>query len=317
MQRVQFGQERIPAEQPCGRVEMKWCRWWPVAWMPGVTSADFDDHPERALLDRLEEYYDAVPRHGARVEDHGPLTLFVREGPGWPFYARPTRGWSGPLDASDVQKVRARQRELGIPESFEWVAETTPKLRSAVEESGLVVHEHPLMVLDPGTPAASLDGWSGSIEVRIVGADDPILPSALAVPHLAFAEPGTHVGLAGTPQLTEATDARIADGSVDRAIVRIRAGLTAVAAAVEHGSALSAGQHQPLAGVSEIVGVGTLPAARRRGLALTVTATLVADARSRGAATVFLSAGDDDVARVYARFGFRKIGTALIAEPSE
>lgn len=295
---------------------MKWRRWWPVAWMPGVTSADFDDHPERALLDRLE-YYDAVPRHGAGVEDYGPLTLFVREGQGWPFYARPARGWSGPLEATDVQKVRARQRELGIPESFEWVAETTPKLRAAVEESGLVVHEHPLMVLDPGTPAAPLEGLPGDISVQIVGADDPILPAALAVPHLAFAEPGTHAGLAGTPQLTEAITACVADGSVDRAIVRIRAGLTAVAAAVEHESALSAGQHQPLAEVSEIVGVGTLPAARRRGLALAVTAALVADARSQGAETVFLSAGDDNVARVYARLGFREIGTALIAEPAE
>jgi predicted GNAT family acetyltransferase len=104
---------------------------------------------------------------------------------------------------------------------------------------------------------------------------------------------------------------------VERAIMRIRAGLTAVAAAVEHGSVLSAGQHQPLAEVSEIVGVGTLPAARRRGLAGAVTAALVADARSRGAATVFLSAGDDDVARVYARLGFRRIGTALIADPAE
>ncbi|MEH0638701.1 GNAT family N-acetyltransferase [Streptomyces bottropensis] len=282
-----------------------------------MTTADFDDHPLRALLDRLEEYYDAVPRHGARVEDYGPLTLFVREGQGWPFYARPARGWSGPFAATDVQKVRARQRELGIPESFEWVAETTPKLRAAVEESGLVVHEHPLMVLDPGTPAAPLAALPGNVSVRIVGADDPILSSALAVPHLAFAEPGTHVGLEGTPQLAEAVDARAADGSVEDASVRIRAGLTAVASAVEHGLVLSAGQHQPLAGVSEIVGVGTLPAARRRGLALAVTAALVADARSRGAETVFLSAGDDDVARIYARLGFRKIGTALTAEPAE
>ncbi|MFJ3622175.1 GNAT family N-acetyltransferase [Streptomyces iakyrus] len=285
--------------------------------MPDVTSPGFDDHPERALLDRLEEYYDAVPRHGARVEDHGPLTLFVREGQGWPFYARPARGWSGPLRPADVQKVRARQRELGIPESFEWVAETTPALRAAAEESGLVVHEHPLMVLDPGTPPTDVDGSSGSVSVRIVGADDPVLPGALAVPHLAFAEPGTHVGLAGTPQLAEAIDACVADGTVERANVRIRAGLTVVAAAVEHGSALSAGQHQPLAGVSEIVGVGTLPAARRSGLARAVTAALVADARSRGAATVFLSAGDDDVARVYARLGFCRVGTALIAEPAE
>ncbi|MER5397998.1 GNAT family N-acetyltransferase [Streptomyces sp. NPDC002599] len=281
-----------------------------------MTSADFDDHPERALLDRLEEYYDAVPRHGARVEDIGPLTLFVREGPGWPFYARPARGSSGPLEAADVRKVRARQRELGIPESFEWVAETTPTLRAAVEASGLVVHEHPLMVLDPRVPAAPAERPSGTLSVRIVGADDPTLPSALAVPHLAFAEPGTHVGLAGTPQLAEAAEACVADGSVERVVRRVRAGLTVVAAAVEQGVALSAGQHQPLAGISEIVGVGTLPSARRRGLAGAVTAALVADARSRGADTVFLSAGDDDVARIYARLGFREIGTALIAEPA-
>jgi predicted GNAT family acetyltransferase len=31
--------------------------------------------------------------------------------------------------------------------------------------------------------------------------------------------------------------------------------------------------------------------------------------------TVFLSASDDAVARVYARIGFREIGTAMIAEP--
>ncbi|ANS70492.1 acetyltransferase [Streptomyces lincolnensis] len=285
-----------------------------------MTSAASHDHPERALLDRIEEYYDAIPRHAARVEDHGPLTLFVREGQGWPFYARPTRGRPGPLEAADVQKVRARQRELGIPESFEWVAETTPTLRTAAEEAGLVVHEHPLMVLDPGTPAAALPALPtlpGNISVRIVGADDPILPSALAVPHLAFAEPGTHVGQAGTAQLAEAADGCVADGTVERLALRIRAGLTAVAAAVENGAALATGQHQPLAGISEIVGVGTLPAARRRGLGLAVTAELVADARSRGAATVFLSAGDHDVARIYARLGFREIGTALIAEPAE
>jgi ribosomal protein S18 acetylase RimI-like enzyme len=285
--------------------------------MPGVTSASFDDHPERALLDRIEEYYDTIPRHDARVEDYGPLTLFVREGPGWPFYARPARGRPGLPDASDVRKVRARQRELGIPESFEWVAETTPALRPAVEEAGLVVHEHPLMVLDPGTPAASPQELSGHISVRIVDADDPALPSALAIPHVAFAEPGTHVGHAGPAQLTQAVAACVADGSVERSALRIRAGLTVVAAAVEDGSALSAGQHQPLAGISEIVGVGTLPSARRGGLALAVTAELVADARSRGAATVFLSAGGDDVAQIYARLGFRRIGTALIAEPAE
>ncbi|WP_181383687.1 hypothetical protein [Streptomyces sp. NWU339] len=43
-----------------------------------MTSVDLADR--RELLDRLEQYYDAVPRSGARVEDFGPLTLFIREG---------------------------------------------------------------------------------------------------------------------------------------------------------------------------------------------------------------------------------------------
>lgn len=281
-----------------------------------MTFVDLDDRRERVLLDLLERYYDAVPRHGARVEDFAALTLFVREGEGWPFYARPARQWSGTVSAADVTRVRVRQRELGIPESFEWIAETTPALRDAVEESGLVVHEHPLMVLDPDAPTPIADGFGG-VPVRIVGPDDPVLPSALAVPHLAFAEPGTRIGMAGAAELAEAVRARAGNGSVERVVARIRAGLTAVAAAVEDGTALCAGQHQPVGAVSEIVGVGTLPTARRRGLALAVTAALVADARSQGVETVFLSASDDDVARIYSRLGFRRIATALIAEPAE
>ncbi|MBC6459360.1 GNAT family N-acetyltransferase [Actinomadura sp. HBU206391] len=281
--------------------------------MSRVTS----DGREPALLDRLEQYYDAVPRPSARVEEFGPLTLFVKEGRGWPFYGRPARGWQGGVDAADVARVRTRQRELGVPESFEWVAETTPALRAAVEESGLVVHEHPLMVLFPDAPAAAGPEVAAGSPVRILGPDDPTLPSASAVQHLAFAEPGTGVGSADVADVAEAVRARLADGSAEYLAARIRKGLTVMAAAVQDGTALCAGQHQPVGAVSEIVGVGTLPAARRRGLGRAVTAALVADARSRGVRTVFLSAGDVDVARMYGGLGFRRIGTALIAEPAE
>ncbi|MGW2598725.1 GNAT family N-acetyltransferase [Streptomyces klenkii] len=281
--------------------------------MRPVNSANDDDR--RELPARIEQYYDAVPRSGARAEDFGPLTLFVREGRGWPFYARPALGWTGPVSAGDVARVRARQRELGIPESFEWVAETTPALRAAAEEAGLTVHEHPLMALGPDATPLALPEPAGGLELRIVGPEDPVLPSALAVPRLAFADPGTRTGAAGTAELREATRAVAADGSVEQMAARIRAGLTCVAAVVEDGLALCSGQHQPVGPVSEIVAVGTLPAARRRGLGQAVTAALLADARSRGAGTVFLSAGDEDVARIYGRLGFRRVGTALIAEP--
>ncbi|MFJ9829236.1 GNAT family N-acetyltransferase [Streptomyces sp. NPDC101160] len=249
------------------------------------------------MLTRLESYYDSVPRSAARAEEFGPLTLFVREGVGWPYYARPTLGHAGEVPVETVEKVRARQRELGVPEAFEWVAETTPGLRSAIEASGLVVHEHPLMVLaEPGEePPALPEG----VTVRMVGAADAALESAVAAPYAAF-------GATPTP------------GVADQVAARLDAGLTRLAAALDaSGTALAAGQHQPVGRVTEVVGVGTRPESRRRGLGLAVTAALVADARATGVETVFLTATDETVARLYARLGFRTIGTALIAEPVE
>ncbi len=267
-----------------------------------------------ALLDRLERYYDAVPRSGARAEDFGALTLFVRTGPGWPFYARPTVGWTGSVTAADVTAVRARQRELGLPESFEWVAEVTPGLRAAATGAGLAVHEHPLMVLEPGTPTPVPAPALAGLVVRVVRPHEPALFGALAVPDRAFAEPGTAIGAAGTAELAVAEQARRRDESVPRTIEWMETGRSAIVAAIQDGVVLSAGRHQPVGPVSEIVGVGTLPAARRRGLARRVTAGLVADARAGGVELVFLSAGDADVARIYAGLGFRAVGTALIAE---
>lgn len=45
-----------------------------------------------------------------------------------------------------------------------------------------------------------------------------------------------------------------------------------------------------------------------------MTAALAQDAGDRGARMVFLSAGSDDVARVYERVGFVRVGTACVAE---
>ncbi|MFI6847366.1 GNAT family N-acetyltransferase [Kitasatospora sp. NBC_00085] len=285
-----------------------------------MTSDDLDP-ARRAFLDLLagiEQYYDAVPRSAARVEDFGPLSLFVREGEGWPYYARPALGYSGPAaTAEDVRRVLARQRELGAPEAFEWVAEQTPQLRAAVEEAGLAVHEHPLLVLGPeDEPAGAAPALPEGVEVRVLAADAPELASAVAVPHLAFGEPGTATGTAGVAELAVAAEKVAADGSLARISGRITAGQTVFAAALRDGSAICAGQYNPVGRVCEVAGVGTLPSARRQGLGLAVTAELVAHARANGVRTVFLSAADEDVARIYRRAGFRPFATALIAEPA-
>ncbi len=266
-----------------------------------------------AVRAHLERYYDTVPRAVTRAEDFGALTLFVRTGAGFHYYARPTLDHPGPVTVADVLRVRERQRELGVPEAFEWVAETTPSLEAAAREAGLHVHAHPLMALVDA--ATQVPAVPAGVTVRLLTANDPALASAVAVAQLGFGEPGTQVGTADEERLAAQAASAVLDGSLARSADRVRAGIMVMAAAVRDDLALCSGGHNPVGPTTEIVGVATLPSARRQGLALAVTAALVEEARERGISTVFLSAGDDDVARIYTRLGFRRVGTALIAEP--
>jgi predicted GNAT family acetyltransferase len=126
---------------------------------------------------------------------------------------------------------------------------------------------------------------------------------------------GTAVGEIGVTalagQAAEASPALLA-----RQRERLVAGRTVTAVALVDGDPVAVGSHQPVGGVSEVVGVATLPALRRRGIAAAVTGLLAADALGRGVETLFLSAGSEEIARVYARVGFRRVGTACIAEPA-
>jgi ribosomal protein S18 acetylase RimI-like enzyme len=263
------------------------------------------------LLGRIEEYFDAAPRAAADVEEHGALTLFVSRIP-WRYYGRPRLGLGEDVGADDVAAVRARQRELGVREAFEWVHETTPSLAGAAEAAGLEVIRVPLLALDP-------DDWvpappPAAVTVRMLGPGDGSLAGAQAAVELAFAK-GMGADPAG-PEERDLAQARLGDLSFLRE--RLRDGLTAVAVAESDAEGpLGAGSHQPVGVVSEITGVGTLPAARRRGIGAAVTGRLVEDARERGAEIVFLSAADDDVARMYERLGFRRLGTACMAYPDD
>jgi ribosomal protein S18 acetylase RimI-like enzyme len=261
------------------------------------------------LLARLERYYDAVPRRFARVEECGPFTLFLGEPGGWVYYARPRLGGDGPFDAPAVSAALARLREHGLPEVVEWVHETTPGLLDAVRaEASLQVEEIPLMVLDgePGRVALP-----AGVTVRLLTArDGDALAAASAVSGVAFAAPGTARGEQGPAERDAETRP-----SRQRVLDLLAEGAVRVAVAeAERDGVVATGRVMPVDGVAEIVGVATLPSARRQGLGAAVTAALVDDARSAGVSTVFLTASSEAVARVYARIGFRRVGTGYAAE---
>jgi ribosomal protein S18 acetylase RimI-like enzyme len=268
---------------------------------------------QSTLLTSIERFYDAVPRAGAATEQFGGLTLFVRQGDGWPYYARPALDGTPPT-ADDVRQARARQRELSVPEAFEWVDEVAPGLAAAATEAGLAVHRHPLMVLNSFAPVAAPAGST----LRLIDPDSDDLAADLAtiraIAVVGFSSPGTRVGQAGPDDrdalLEEPTDATLA---ADRAT--LRSGRTARMLLLDGREAVCSGSYQRAGDVVEIVGVATLPSARRRGLGAALTSALTRHALDQGAALVLLSAGDDDVARMYGRIGFQRVGTACIAEP--
>jgi ribosomal protein S18 acetylase RimI-like enzyme len=275
---------------------------------------------EYDTIERIDAFCDAVPRRRTRAETIGPLVLFVPTGSGWPYYARPQRrkghwfsgrGSRRIVTPEDIRAVRARQRELLIPESFEWIDEAAPEMTAAAPGAGLAVRAHPLMVLGTLTPPAVTEP---GITVRVITPDEPDLDRVWAVPAVAFEHPGTATGLAGAIERDKLAAERD-EGTMDLLRERVRSGQSVLAAAFDSDGPLGAGSCQAVASVAEITGVGVLPSARRMGLGGAVTATLAADAQRRGVQTVFLAASDDDVARVYARLGFRRVGTAMIAEP--
>ncbi|WP_028064394.1 GNAT family N-acetyltransferase [Solirubrobacter soli] len=258
------------------------------------------------MLPELERYYDAAPRFAARVEEVGPFSLFVGTGP-WKYYVRPRLGLEHTYTADEVRAALARKRELGQPESLEWVHETTPSLLAAARDAALDVLEAPLMVLDRGSWRAPEP--PPGVTLRVLDADDrEALTISRAVQDVGFGAEGTSAGPEGRGE----RDAAVNDKGLDWLVERTRAGLTVTAVAEGEFGIVAAGAHQPVEGVTEVVGIATLPIVRRQGIGGALTGALVEDAIARGVETVFLSAGSEDIARVYGRLGFKRVGTACI-----
>jgi len=257
------------------------------------------------LLERIEAGYDASPRSRATTEEVGPLTLFLSR-VGWPYYARPRLGLTDPIAPADVVRVRDRQRELGVPEAFEWVHEVTPSLLAAAEAAGLTVHRYPLMALGDRTLLSDVVQGSSAapegVTVRVLPPGDPAARDVRRAIHAAFSE---EEPTDAAPDDPGARDPDFVDSNPSRFV-----------GAFLDGRAVGGGSSMPTGRVAELAGIGVIPSARRRGIGAALTAALVADAHDRGCDLLYLSA-DEGAEGVYASVGFRPVATACIAEPPE
>lgn len=257
------------------------------------------------LLDCIEQYFAAAPRPDGPITAAGALDVPVGN-PLWPYPARPRPG-AGPVTADDVRAALALQEAAGLPPALEWVCERSTETAAAAREAGLAVEELPLLVADD--PVELL--LPAGVRLYLVGAEDPQLARYQHLADLAFAHPGGPVDVGGVGE-------EVAETPLTAVLrERIATGRTVLMVAVEDGEPVALGSHQPVdvdgTEISEVTGVATLPRLRGRGLGAGVASALVAHARET-ADLVFLTAGDDDVARVYERVGFARLATTGVAD---
>lgn len=240
-----------------------------------------------ALLSQLDDYLDAAPARASVVERVGPYRLYLRRDSLQPelTYARPIRG-ERPGTLDEISAVTAAFRAHGRSPRWEYLEELNPELAALLVAGGF----------PPPTPRP----------LQVVTAE-------------SFRQETTTIASIRriTQEETQATDALLAsvfggnpeeaDGSFLRGV--LERGACAIAAFVG-GEPVAAGLHTPLGATTEVAGVGTAPAWRRRGLAGAVTSALVGDALAQGCGCIFLSAADEGVARIYGRLGFTRVGTA-------
>lgn len=261
---------------------------------------------ERFRFTAIDQYQDAVSRWDSVAEQVGLFTLFAaREG--WSYGARPIADADRPVDAEDVRNVLARQSELRIQPKLEWIHELAPTLRAAAVSAGLCVEGRPLLVLD--RPMADRPS---SVGIRPVDRHDRDLNSVRAAISIGFEHRGTARGSASVVD----RDLRALEHDRHRAhTLRLmaRGRLVLFGAFDREAGAVGGGSYVPVGEVAEIVGVAVLPAHRRNGVAAALSDALATHALSAGCSTVFCTAEDDEVARIYLRAGFRRLATSCSA----
>lgn len=249
------------------------------------------------LISALQDYQRKAAAATKRVYACPPFHLYLNPTDGFRYfnYAIPDH----PIEALSREELDALAREFEAHDRtlrFEFIHEYTPQLRRLLDALAVPLEgENPLLVCRPDT-------WTdvprlAGLEVRRLTPEstDEDIAANINVGSRGFGEEGR-----------DATPERVAD--LRR---RLDAGGEYFLALLE-GEPAGVGAYMiPLDGMTEVVGIATLPEYRRRGIAAVVTAEITRHAFEQGVRTAFLTAADDDASRVYQRSGYRRIGTGL------
>jgi ribosomal protein S18 acetylase RimI-like enzyme len=247
------------------------------------------------LAKRISAYQIALALRSPSTRGVGPFHARFDPGDPNPFgnYAIPEPG-ATPSAADVAELVRAYLAQERKPR-LEYIAASAPAVEAALLTAGFMVEDRPALMACAHAAERPLLPPQGFALVR--PSSDNELLAVISVQREAFGDP--------TPP-----------GPADLASMRAgmeRGTLVVLAREESSGEAAGAGVCTPIeSGVTEIAGIGVRPGFRRRGIASAVTAGLTADSFNRGATLAWLTLGDEDAQRIYARAGFQPIGEMLM-----
>jgi ribosomal protein S18 acetylase RimI-like enzyme len=247
-------------------------------------------------IDRLQAYMRQVLMRGREVVAVPPFTLFFHQIDANTYfnYAIPDEPAGAYLREPLVvlrREFRARSRRP----RFEFIEEYAPDLAPALRANGFAEESRThLMVCTPSTLQPTPE--TGGMTIQQIDATTPL---DLVQEHL-------DTNSRGFEPSAEATTLEKAEN------FRGHLGKSRGFTVYLEGQAAGAGMFTaPLDGLTELVGIATLEAFRRRGVATALTAHATRSAFAQGVEVAFLSAADERAGRVYERIGFRPFATML------
>jgi GNAT superfamily N-acetyltransferase len=235
----------------------------------------------------IQRYIRTAAVRGREVEQVGPfLATFDPHSPSpYRSYAIPDDG--AEPTAADVAALRtAYERRERVPR-LEFLPAVAPAAEAALAAGGFALEARlPLLTCAPGE-APDLAPPDG-VELVLAESDDDIR-AGLTLANVAFGEAG-----------------ELDTGAIARSRRLLETGGLLVLARTTDRHAVGWGGYTgPADATTELVGIATDDAHRRRGIAGAVVARLTREAFARGVTTAFLTPGDEGAGRVYTRAGYQ------------
>ena len=257
------------------------------------------------LLERIQAQMRAVARRQYEAVAVPPFTLFFHATDPLPFfnYAIPDGPDAASLDlTAPLARLKAEFHARHRLPRFEFVEACAPALAKTLESHGFMLENRAQLMICPRGKERAAPAAPG-LDVATLDAGTRLEELAL------FLDVGRQAfGLPSARPISE-QEALSLRGTLGNGF--------ALLARIEHKPVASAMIQPAGNGLTELVGVATLEAFRRRGIAGFLSFEAVRKAFADGVSLVFLSAADARAGRVYEAAGFSPAGHSLFYRSPE